>query len=378
MPVLGQNFEQGFCYISICFGYLIFAVLKHLCASMRILELNFERTWRGGERQTLYDMKGFKSLGQDVAVLCRKGYPLEQKAMAEGFEARAFSGILSVIFFLVFGCRRYDVLHVQTSHMLTWAVLTKPFHGAKVVFTRRIDFVPRKWITRVKYKLADNVVAISTAIKSILEDFVIKNVALISEIVIPKQLDKGRGETLLRNLNIPHGTHVLATTSALVQHKDPLTMVEAIRLLKEKRHDFVFLHFGNGVLEQAVKDKVGEYGLEDVYKMMGFHDNAEDFFAIMDIFLMSSEEEGLGSSVLDAFIYRVPVVSTNAGGLKDLLQDGRGMICAVKDPRCMADGVDRLLNDNELKRTMTEKAYQYVVDRHNVQYISSRYLDLLS
>ena len=345
---------------------------------MRILELNFERTWRGGERQTLYDLAGFKSHGEEVALLCRSGYPLHQKAQAEGFVVKAFENTFRVLLFLIFSGRKYDVFHVQTSHMLTYCILTKPFHGAKVVFTRRIDFVPRKWITRLKYRLADHVVAISTAIKKILEDFGIKNVALISEIVIPRALDKARGVKLLEDLSVKQGTHILATTSALVQHKDPLTMVEAIRLLKEKRNDFVFLHFGDGVLEKTVKDKVQEYQLEDVYKMMGFYDNVEDFFAIMEVFVMSSEEEGLGSSVLDAFIYKVPVVATNAGGLKDLVQDGRGVMCERKAPHEIADGINFLLKDPLISKAIAAKAYDYVLEEHSMNYISGKYLALIS
>ena len=118
---------------------------------MHILELNFERTWRGGERQTLYDLMGFRSLGQSVTLLCRKGYPLEHKAATAGFETVSYTNIFSVILFLIFRGRRYNVFHVQTSHMLTYCILTKPFHGAKVVFTRRVDFVPSKWITKLKF-----------------------------------------------------------------------------------------------------------------------------------------------------------------------------------------------------------------------------------
>ena len=344
---------------------------------MHILELNFERTWRGGERQTLYDLMGFRSLGQQVTLLCRSSYPLEKKAIAENIEVKAFANIFSVLLFLVFRCRKYDVFHVQTSHMLTYCILTKPFHGAKVVFTRRIDFVPRKRITRLKYRLADHVVAISTAIKNILTDFGISNVALISEIVVPKQLDNARAVGLLSDLNISGGMHILGTTSALVQHKDPLTMVEAIHLLKEKRQDFVFLHFGDGVMEPLVKEKVHEYQLQDVYRMMGFHDNVEDFFSVMELFIMSSEEEGLGSSVLDAFIYRIPVVSTNAGGLKDLVQEGRGLMCERRSPKAIATGIDSLLNDPAKAAAMAAKAYDYVLREHEMKYISGKYLALV-
>jgi len=103
----------------------------------------------------------------------------------------------------------------------------------------------------------------------------------------------------------------------------------------------------------------------------------EDFFSVMEVFVMSSEEEGLGSSVLDAFVYKVPLVSTTAGGLKDLGRDGRGIMCAPKDAKAIAAGIDKVLNDQQFAGEMTEKACNYVVIQHAMKHISGQYLELM-
>lgn len=343
---------------------------------MRILELNFERTWRGGERQTLYNMQGFRNAGHDVSVLCRKGYPMEEKAQKEGFRTYSFYNIFGVIFFLLTKARSYNILHAQTSHILTYAIFTRPFHGCKIVFTRRVDFVPKGRFTKLKYRLTDSVVAISQAIKKILSEFSERDIDLVSEIFVKKDLDKTRAQRLADNAVPIKGKYIVGTTAALVQHKDPLTMVESIRRLSLLRNDFVFLHFGAGELEAAIKQKIEEYNLQDVYKMMGFIDNVEDVFSIFDVFVMSSEEEGLGSSILDAFIYKVPVVSTNAGGLIDLVKDGRGIVCNVKAPEEIANGIDTVLRNPGLKEDITERAQQYLLTEHSMEYITNKYLDI--
>lgn len=345
--------------------------------SMRILELNFERSWRGGERQTLYSMQGFKDSGIHVELLCRKGYPMETKARAHGFKVRSFSNVFGALFYLIFKGRRYDVLHAQTSHILTYCILAKPFSRAKILFTRRVDFVPHGRMTLLKYKLTDKIVAISHAIKNILEKFGAANVSLISSASVSKQLNTERAKRILKDHHIPEGMHIIGTTAAIVQHKDPLTMVEAIRDLAAIRRDFVFLHFGMGNLEEQVKEKIAAYGLNDVYRLMGFHENVEDMFSVMDVFAMSSEQEGLGSSVLDAFMYKVPVVSTDAGGLSDLVDGGRAIACGIGQHEMLAAGMNTLLDKPEVREKIIKRAYDYTCTQHSLQHITREYMHLL-
>lgn len=344
---------------------------------IRILELNFERTWRGGERQTLYNAKGFTDAGMDVDILCRKHFPLEKKAKENGFLTMAFTNIFGVIFFLMIKGGRYHILHVQTSHILTYVMLTKPFHMAKVVFTRRIDFIPKGIFTLLKYRLCTHVVAISCAIQRIVTNFGVKEVQLISSAVIQKQLNVARANDIISDMHLLPHTKIIATTAAFVAHKDPFTMVKAIRHLAALRNDFVFLHFGSGDMMEEVRSKIEQEGLSDVYKIMGFHNNVEDFFGLMDAFAMSSSEEGLGSSVLDAFIYKVPVVATDAGGLKDLLADGRGFMCKVKDATSLANNLDLIFRHPGSTARMVENAYEYAEKQHNIGHITRQYLKLL-
>jgi glycosyltransferase involved in cell wall biosynthesis len=269
------------------------------------------------------------------------------------------------------------VLHAQTSHILTYAVLSKVFNRAKIIFTRRIFKTPAGIFTKWKYKKTDRIVAISPAVKKVMEDFTGRNVFMISDVIAEKKLDEQRAKKLVEELNIKTGTIILGTTAALTKEKSPFVMIETIRLLRAKRNDFVFLHFGTGELENEMKKLIEEYRLSNVYYLIGFKENVEDFFSIMNVFVMSSELEGLGSSVLDAFIYKVPVVSTDAGGLNELLQDGRGILCKKNSPELLASGIEQLLADPEMIAGMTGKAFEYVKQFHSMEYITKQYVDLI-
>src|SRR5690606_31632335 len=97
-------------------------------------------------------------------------------------------------------------------------------------------------------------------------------------------------------------------------------------------------------------------------------------YSSFDVFVMSSIEEALGSSVLDAFLQRVPVVSTDAGGLKESLADGRGVLCPVGDAHALAQGMARCLDDAAFRADCTERAYHYVRTEHDVTEMGRRYL----
>jgi glycosyltransferase involved in cell wall biosynthesis len=338
---------------------------------MKILEINTEKTWRGGERQTYYNIQGMRQLGLELELLCRKRFPLSEKATELKIPVHQVKGVFDAILFLTKHARRFDIIHTQTAKAQFYAVLTKWIHRRPVVYTRRVDFVPKGRFTLLKYRLTDKVVAISEAIKIILNDFSVKNITIISDAVAPKTLHKKRIDQIVQS-NQWTGKKIIATTAAFVQHKDPLTMVRAIAELYKLRQDFIFLHFGTGPLATQVFHEINILKLPDCYKIMGFIDDVEDFFSVFDVFTMSSEEEGLGSSVLDAFIYKVPVATTNAGGLKEIVNE-RGLLSPVHDPSQLAKNINRLLNDAALATNFKEKAYQYVIKNHSVEKIANDY-----
>ena len=343
---------------------------------MKVLEINTEKSWRGGERQTCYNIEGMLKQGLSVSLLCRRGFPLSEKARMLKISIHEVKGPYQSILFLIKKGGRYDVIHAQTAKAQFYAMVTRWVHRRPVVYTRRVDFVPKGKLTWLKYRFTDKVVAISVTIKNILTDFKIKNIAVISDAIAAKPLHKKKAEQIVQN-NQWTGKKIVATTAAFVQHKDPLTMVRAIGELYKIRQDFIFLHFGMGPLTPQVLHEINTLGLINCYKIMGFIEDVEDFFSIFDVFAMSSEEEGLGSSVLDAFIYKVPVATTNAGGLKEIVNE-RGLLSPIKDPVQLSKNIDRLLSDSELRKDLTEKAYAYALEYHSVEKIALAYKELFT
>ncbi|MBV7484918.1 glycosyltransferase family 4 protein [Bordetella sp. BOR01] len=343
---------------------------------MKILQLNFEKGWRGGERQTLYCMRAFRAAGHQVELLCRAGGPLESRAGEEGFVAHGVRNVPAQLAFLARAGRGYDIIHAQTANTVTWAVLTKALHHRPVVFSRRTSFVVEpneEWKTGAKWRRVDCFVAISEMAAAEPRRLGLHPV-IIRSAVEPHEVDRDHVERLVGELGL-QGKKVLATSAALIRDKDPLTLIRAVGELARTRGDFVFVHFGaGGDREAESRAEVHALGLQDVYLFAGFRKGIEDFYSVFDVFVMSSQEEALGSSVLDAFLQHVPVVSTDAGGLKESLADGRGVLCATGDWQAMAQGMARCLDDAAFRADCTKRAYDYVRTEHDVTEMGRRYL----
>src|SRR3546814_12233300 len=122
---------------------------------------------------------------------------------------------------------------------------------------------------------------------------------------------------------------------------------------------FVLLHLGaGGDAEAPARALVQELGLQGHYLFAGFQAGIEDLYRLMDVFVLSSRHEALGTSVLDAFLYSVPVVATDAGGLKELLAQGRGLLCPVGDHDALARSEERRVG-KECVSTCSSRWPQY-------------------
>jgi glycosyltransferase involved in cell wall biosynthesis len=343
---------------------------------VKILQVNTEKTWRGGERQTLYTLESLISQGVDCQLMALKGSLMYKRAVAMGISIIAIESMTDALKKLSNLKGRFDCVHAQTGKAHTQCVLTKIFHQTPVVYTRRVDFIPSGFSTRLKYKFTNKVVSISPAISSILnQSGMCSDSLIISSAVKGRNLDIERALKLKKSLGIQDSTKIIGLISALEPHKDPVAALKTIHELQKVRQDFVVLHFGDGALFDQVSDTIKELSIDQLYFQMGHHENVEDYFSIMDVFLMTSKEEGLGSSVLDAFNYEVSVVSTNAGGLNDLVKD-RGFVCDIGDTQCLSQGLSLALDSSKESIAHKISAKEYCDNEMGVDLMAGKYIDL--
>ncbi|MFI5196801.1 MAG: glycosyltransferase, partial [Chitinophagales bacterium] len=68
----------------------------------------------------------------------------------------------------------------------------------------------------------------------------------------------------------------------------------------------------------------------------------------------------------------------HAGGLQDLVKDGRGIVCGKKNAGQLAAGIDLLLSNPQSGKEMVDNAYSYVCKYHSLEFITKQYLDIFT
>jgi glycosyltransferase involved in cell wall biosynthesis len=343
---------------------------------MRILHVNFAPGWRGGERQTVLLMEGLQSLGVENTLLARSGGTLVERARSEGFEVLQ-SGRLPPIGRL----RGHDVVHAHEARAVGFAVVAKPWHRAPIVATRRVDNPPGSgWLTHLKYRRVDRLVAISNAVR---EAVLAWDPALGPLQVIPSSVPAARDAAPARLAELRdrfQGRRVIGTVGALVaRHKDPATLIHAFAELASSRDDLMLVLIGEGNDRALLERQVAELGLRERVIFEGFQPDPWAYYAAMDVFALTSRAEGLGTAILDAFAYSVPVVATRAGGIPELIgDDERGWLARAGDSsdvaRCLREALDR---PDEARRRAS-LALEHLSRKHSVEAMAAAYHALYS
>jgi len=121
----------------------------------------------------------------------------------------------------------------------------------------------------------------------------------------------------------------------------------------------VLLMIGEGPECELAEQQAKDLGIFHRVKFLGKTSEIERLLCMSDLFLLPSETESFGLVALEAMAARVPVISSNAGGLPELNVHGKtGYLVDVGDVNAMAEYGLRLLQDDALLSEFKENAYQ--------------------
>ena len=118
---------------------------------------------------------------------------------------------------------------------------------------------------------------------------------------------------------------------------------------------------GISMVVYDIKKEITTKGLQDYITMTGYINNIYRYLSGIDVFLISSETEGLGTSILDAFAAGIPVVATNAGGIPEIVKHrGTGLIADVKDYETLSSNLNEIINNDNLREALIMNALEFV------------------
>lgn len=354
---------------------------------MKLLHLNTERTWRGGEQQTLYLLQGLSKRGIASDLICQPDSPMAHHAGQAGLNVIpvAMQGevdLLAAVRIRSFVRKNhYDMIHSHTSHAHSLAFAASLGCGAKRLVTRRVDFSIFRHsflhLSGIKYRfMADYFIAISQKIKDVLMDDGIAagRIFVIHSGIDPRRFSGQRPDHLRSEFNLAADEKVVINVAHLAGHKGQKHLVRAIPVVLEKIPNVRFFIIGTGELMGDLKGLAASLGLGRHLTFTGFREDVGAFYNLADLFVMSSVQEGLGTAVLDALAVAKPVVATRSGGIPEIISDGEtGRLVEPASPTALAKGIIELLTHADLARKMAIRGQEMVQQRFSIDTMVEEY-----
>lgn len=350
--------------------------MKQSVIDTEILHIDTERTWRGGENQMRLLCEGLRDSnfrchlaldprGEAYRRL-KDQYPVLSVKMSGGLD---FLAALKIARY----CRKANIslIDAQSSNAHSIALLVNALRpGIKVVVHRRVDFVPKPgWITRWKYgtKAVRSFVAISSAIANILRQYGVdpEKITTVPSAVDPspyRLLDRSKERaSLCQALAIDPSFALIGNASALTAQKGYEVLLRSLHELAQTERRFHCVIAGDGDLRARLEKMRIELGLEKYVSFLGWIKEVPEFLSALDILVMPSNFEGLGTLILDATYAGCAVIASDAGGIPEMIEHRKGgLISPVGNHKILAEHIKEAIQQPDLCRAFNAHARSHV------------------
>lgn len=170
-------------------------------------------------------------------------------------------------------------------------------------------------------------------------------------------------------LGIPEGTKVVAFVGRLTRVKRPDRFLDVARRISNERADVIFLAAGGGNLLPSLEAAASEAGIP--VRFMGWLRDLTHVYGSSDLILLTSDNEGVPLSLIEAALAGVPAVATKVGSVQEVVIDGVTGFACEPDAQCLAKYAMTLLSDESLARRMGKRAREHVAQT----FCRSRFLE---
>ena len=173
---------------------------------------------------------------------------------------------------------------------------------------------------------------------------------------------------------------IIVNAGRLHKQKNQKMLILAMEQMQAKYPELVLKIYGEGAEQDALNQLIRSHGLEGVVQLCGRSENMRAVYAEADVFVLSSDFEGMPNALMEAMAMGLPCISTNCPtGPKDLIEDMKnGMLIPVGATEQLVQRLKQLCEDAELRRTLGERARQDIQQKYKTEIIARQLYEKIS
>ena len=354
---------------------------------MRIMHVESGRHLYGGARQVGYLIKGLEAEGVASVLVCARGSEIAGAVDDAEVVELSMGGDLDVLWaralMALIKSHAPSVVHVHSRRGAdTVGGRCARRGGVPAVLTRRVDNREPVWWARLKYRPYQMVAAISSAVESELVDRVGLDPARVVKVesavdTLRYRPDPAARKHLAATFGVPSVSTFVGVVAQLIPRKGHALLLDCLPAVIARHPQVRVLFFGRGPMRRALRQTIAQRGLGDRVRLVGFRNDMADLVPGLDLLVHPASREGLGVAVLEAMSAGVAVVSSDAGGLPDIIQhDRHGLLFESGSGDALQDALLRMLGDEELRRRCAHAARRRIESHFSVERMSRRYTEV--
>jgi sugar transferase (PEP-CTERM/EpsH1 system associated) len=277
---------------------------------------------------------------------------------------------------------------IHIAHTHSWATVMEGMIGARLAGvpiiihgehgTMKTDTQLHIRIQRWLWRTADQVLAVSQTLRENLHkkfDFPQERIRVVANGVDLSRFDfAGNGVDYKTRLGLPANALVFGAIGRMVAVKAYPLLLQAAKLVCQEIPQAHLLLVGDGPLLEALVQMARDHGLMNRVHFLGGRKDVPEILRGLDVYVLSSESEGMSNTILEAMASGLPVVATAVGGNPELVVAGEtGLLVPVNNAEAIAGAIVKLLRAPEQRWQMGQRGRQRVEEKFSLEVMVHNY-----
>ena len=354
---------------------------------VKVLYIHPALTFGGAEVQRLELLKKWKSSKYKASILCIEkmgaiGYEIKKLGIPVyclNQSSKPYNLKATFLLWLFLIRNRFDIVQTCLFNANFHGRIAAFLAGVKFIFSEEhsehyqytsMKFLPNIWADKILSGVTSKIICCCDTLRkdiAALEKINPKKiVTILSSINLENIKTSVSGSELKRDLKVPEENFVIGTIGSMSPRKGHEYLLRAFHIVKKAvpNLSLIFIGHEEKFIKKNLEELAKNLNVYDSVYFLGKKERIIDYYSMMDIFVLSSLCEGIPLVILEAMQMGIPVVSTNVGGIPEMISNNEtGILVPSQDPQSLSNSIIDLLLNSQKRQYLAKVASEKSLDR---------------